>query len=394
MEIRRLTDAEFDANIALAEYAFLYKLSEEKKEERRARFADEPVWGAFEDGELCAKLALIPLEVYVHGRRVKMGGIGGVATWPEKRRKGMVTLLLRRALEEMKNQGQLLSYLHPFSVAFYRKYGWELFTDNKNYSIPVDKLPVRKNVPGRVVRNIREIEVLKSVYDRVIPRYNGAMTRSRSWWENRVMSGIPYTAVYYNEAGEPEAYVLYEIENRVWITEEIIWLNETARQGMWDFIVNHDSKLKEVQLKLPVDDPMSLLLSDPRVKQEIEPYFMGRIVDAEAFIRAYPFAEADAPSRFILQIEDRDAPWNEGVWRWTISPDGQGKLEPVHTPGDTGHEAEERISVSIGILTAMLLGYRRPPDLQRFGLMETSEAVAKKLDVLIPARTPYLPDYF
>jgi len=394
MEIRRLTDREFDANIELAEYAFLYKLSEERKEERRARFGDEPVWGAFEDGELSAKLALLPLEVYVHGRTIKMGGIGGVATWPEKRRKGMVTLLLRRALEEMKNQGQLLSYLHPFSVAFYRKYGWELFTDNKNYSIPVDKLPSRKNVPGRVVREVRDIAVLKSVYDRAITRYNGAMTRSGNWWENRVMSGIPYTAVYYNETGEPEAYVLYAIEDKVWITEEMFWLNETARQGLWDFIGNHDSKLKEVRLKLPADDPLSLLLPDPMVKQEIEPYFMGRIVDAAAFVRAYPFAGLGTDSRFSLKIEDRDAPWNEGTWVWSISPDGTGELESVRTPADARKEAEAEISVSIGLLTAMLLGYRRPSDLRRFGLLEASEAAAERLDALIPARTPYLPDYF
>ncbi|MEJ8305104.1 GNAT family N-acetyltransferase [Saccharibacillus sacchari] len=394
MEIRRLTDQDFDDNVALAEYAFLYTLSDQQKEERRKRFGDEIVWGAFEGQELCAKLALMPLEVYVHEKKLKMGGIGGVATWPEKRRKDMVTLLLRRALEEMKNQGQLLSYLHPFSVAFYRKYGWEIFTDNKNYSIPVDKLPARQNVPGRVVREVRDISVLKSVYDRVITRYNGAMTRSGNWWKNRVMSGIPYTAVYYNEIGEPEAYVLYAIEEKVWITEEMFWLNETARQGLWDFIGNHDSKLKEVRLKLPADDPLSLLLPDPMVKQEIEPYFMGRIVDAAVFVREYPFAGLGTHSRFSLKIEDRDAPWNEGTWVWSISPDGTGDLESVRTPADAENEAGNGLSVSIGLLTAMLLGYRRPSDLRRFGLLEASEATAERLDALIPARTPYLPDYF
>ncbi|GGO06909.1 GNAT family N-acetyltransferase [Saccharibacillus kuerlensis] len=399
MEIKRLTDQDFDANIELAEYAFLYKLSAEQKEERRTRFADEPVWGVFENGELCAKLALLPLEVYIHGQQIKMGGIAGVSTWPEKRRQGMVSRLLRRALEEMKEQGQLLSYLHPFSVAFYRKYGWELFTENKNISIPVDKLPARKNVPGRVVREVRDIDVLKSIYDRAVVRYNGAMARSGSWWKNRIMNDISYTAVYYNEAGEAEAYVLYEIENRLWITEEIFWLNETARQGLWDFIINHDSKLKEVQLKLPVDDPMPLLLSNPMVKQEIEPYFMGRIVDAAEFIKAYPFAQIGSSSRFALRIEDRDAPWNEGTWIWTVSPEGEGKLEAVKQNDESNSEGieqlgDQEISVPIGILTSMLLGYRRPSDLQRFGLLNTSEVLAEQLDALIPTRTPYLPDYF
>ncbi len=394
MEIRRLTAREFDANIALAEYAFLYKLSEQQKEERRSRFESEHVWGVFEGDELCAKLALFPLEVYVHGRKVRMGGIGGVSTWPEKRRQGMVSKLLRRALEEMRADGQLLSYLHPFSIPFYRKYGWELFTDNKNYSIPVEKLPARRGVPGRVVREIRDIEVLASIYERAIVSYNGAMVRTRSWWEQRVMNGIPYTAVYYNEAGEAEGYVLYAIENRVWVTEEIFWINETARLGLWDFIINHDSKLKEVRFKLPADDPLSLLLPNPMVKQELEPYFMARIVDAVEFVKTYPFAETGTSSSFALRIEDRDAPWNEGTWTWKVAPDGTGELEPSQALDQGASEESPTISAPIGILTAMLLGYHRPTALQRCGLLETSETAAERLDALIPVRTPYLPDYF
>lgn len=393
MEIRRLTDQDFDVNIALAEYAFLYTLSEQQKEERRKRFGDEAVWGAFDGPELCAKLALMPLEVYVHGKKIKMGGIGGVATWPEKRRQGMVSQLLRRSLEEMKKEGQLLSYLHPFSVAFYRKYGWELFTDNKNYTIPVEKLPVRKSVPGRVVREVRDIDTLKSVYDRAVIRYNGPVVRTLKWWEQRVMNGIPYTAVYYNEADEPEAYVLYAIEERKWITEEIFWINDTARQGLWNFIINHDSKLKEVQMKLPVDDPLSLLLPDPMVKQEIEPFFMARIVDAVKFVEAYPFAESARDHRFVLHIEDRDAPWNEGDREWKISGSGVGGLEKVDSAEGLRADAAN-IRISIGILTAMLLGYRRPSELQRIGLLETSEETAHLLDTLIPARIPYMADYF
>lgn len=393
MDIRRLTEQDFDANIALAEYAFLYTLSDNQKEERRKRFGDESVWGVFEGPELCAKLALMPLEVYVHGKKIKMGGIGGVATWPEKRRQGMVSQLLRRSLEEMKAEGQLLSYLHPFSVAFYRKYGWELFTDNKKYTIPVEKLPVRKNVPGRVVREVRDIETLKSVYDRAIVRYNGSVVRSRKWWEQRVMNGIAYTAVYYNEANEAEAYVLYAIEDRKWITEEIFWMNETARQGLWDFIVNHDSKLKEVQMKLPVDDPLPLLLPDPIVKQELEPFFMARIVDAVKFVEAYPFAGSAGDYRLALYIEDRDAPWNEGNWEWKVSRSGVGGLEKVDSAEGLRADAAN-IRISIGILTAMLLGYRRPSELQRIGLLEASEETARLLDMLIPARTSYMADYF
>lgn len=207
------------------------------------------------------------------------------------------------------------------------------------------------------------------------------------------MNGIAYTAVYYNEANEAEAYVLYAIEDRKWITEEIFWMNETARQGLWDFIVNHDSKLKEVQMKLPVDDPLPLLLPDPIVKQELEPFFMARIVDAVKFVEAYPFAGSAGDYRLALYIEDRDAPWNEGNWEWKVSRSGVGGLEKVDSAEGLRADAAN-IRISIGILTAMLLGYRRPSEFQRIGLLEASEETARLLDMLIPARTPYMADYF
>ncbi|MDO3413391.1 GNAT family N-acetyltransferase [Saccharibacillus sp. CPCC 101409] len=395
MEIRRITEQEFESSLELSQYAFLYKIGEREKELRRLNFADEPVWGVFEENELCAQLMLLPFEVYIHGRRIEMGGIASVSTWPEKRRQGMVSELLRRALEEMKDHGQLLSYLHPFSVSFYRKYGWELFTDYRKYSIPVDKLPSRQEVPGRVVRGIRDIDVMKTVYDQAITKYNGPLTRSGTWWEQRVLGPAPYTAVYYSASNEPQGYVLYAIEDGRWITREMFWLNEEARQGLWTFIGNHDSRIKEVRWNAPADDPLSLLLDDPLVKQEAEPYFMARIVDAAAFVSSYPFvATGEEKQAWTLRIEDRDAPWNAGFWNLTVQPGGQASLESLPLPSGGDEELVADICIDIGILTSMLLGYRRPVLLQAYGLIETSPQIAAVLERLIPYGTCFLADHF
>ncbi|MCQ4086308.1 enhanced intracellular survival protein Eis [Saccharibacillus sp. JS10] len=393
MEIRRLNQQDFDAYIALDEYAFLYKVSEKDKEEDRRNFDKEKVIGAFENEELSAKLVLLPFEVYIHGQVMQMGGIGGVATWPEKRRQGMVSQLLRQGLEEMKGQGQLISYLYPFSVGFYRKYGWELFTDNKKYQIPVEKLPPLKNVPGRVVREVRDIEVLKSIYDRAIVRFNGAVVRSEEWWTKRVLKRATYTAVYYNEAKEPEAYVMYKIENEKWMTKEMFWINETARQGIWDFIVNHDSRITEVQMNTPVDDPFYLLLPDPIVKQEIQPNCMARVVDVVPFVEQYPFVQTGTEHAFTVHIQDPHAPWNDGLWNWQISREGIGRLEKLES-GEHGLSEATDVTLSIGTLTAILLGYRRPAELQQIGLLETSEDTAQLLNQVIPVRTPFIVDFF
>ncbi len=52
-----------------------------------------------------------------------MGGVAGVATYPEYRRSGYVKELLQHSLQTMKKDGYTVSMLHPFAVSFYRKYG-------------------------------------------------------------------------------------------------------------------------------------------------------------------------------------------------------------------------------------------------------------------------------
>lgn len=111
MEIRQLHPEEFDDSMNLSEYAFQYKLPSGKRAEAKERFKPERVWGAFEEGNLEAKLTLLPLQVYIQGRVVPMGGIAGVATWPENRRQGHVAKLLTHTLETMNKAGQTITYI-------------------------------------------------------------------------------------------------------------------------------------------------------------------------------------------------------------------------------------------------------------------------------------------
>jgi predicted acetyltransferase len=135
--IKNIENEYIGESLKLSEFAFQYELSAEERAERLARFKPELNWGYFVDGELAAKLIILPLTIGLNGRSFTMGGIAGVATWPEYRRHGMVKQLLMHALEQMREQGQTISCLHPFEFSFYRKFGWETYTDYKRYEIPL-----------------------------------------------------------------------------------------------------------------------------------------------------------------------------------------------------------------------------------------------------------------
>ncbi|ANS75871.1 acetyltransferase [Paenibacillus yonginensis] len=422
MEIRQLTIDEFDPSTDLAEYAFGYQLTAEERERRRARFKPEQVWGAWEGEELQARLILLPLELYIQGTRIPMGGIAGVCTWPEHRRKGLVNQLLQQALKVMKEQGQMLSCLHPFLIPFYRRFGWEVYTEYKKYTIPVPALGVtgKFQASGFVKRGVRDLSTLAPLYERFAERYNGTLVRSREWWEHSVFDDELLTAVYYSEAGKPEGYLLYKISGEELTVDEFVYGNETARRGLWEFLNQHDSKVARVVVDhVPSDDLLPYLLNDPRCKQETRPYFMARIVDVQAFVERYKFEPSpgtDRETAVRLSLQDEFAAWNDGEWELRIGPDGQGRVTPATAKPEseeTGTEADFAaaakgvvadsaeegsaaavVSCDIQSLAAMLLGYKRPRELYLAERIGGSQAGIALLERVIPQRGTALMDFF
>lgn len=391
MELRQLKAEEYEQSISLSEYAFQYTLTPEQKEERKERFKPEQFWGIFEEGKLQAKLTILPLKVYLQGKVLPMGGIAGVATWPENRRKGHVSKLLTQALKVMKDERQTLSFLHPFSIPFYRKYGWELYAEYKNYLISSKQFPTKLEYPGKVVRDDKDISILNKMYQSFASRYQGTLVRDEEWWKYSVLDNTKHSAVYYSSDGEPQGYVLYELKDKVLVCDEFVFLNEEARGALWTFFSNHDSRIEQVKLTMvPGNDDLPYMLPDPRVTQEVIPYFMGRIVDVESFLQQYTF-ETGYRSELTIQIEDSAAPWNAGLWNISIDEQGLAKLtklngEKEKTPPD--------LIADIQVWTALFLGYKRPEQLFIIQKLKGLPQKGKELENLIPKAQTLLMDFF
>ncbi|MDP1513264.1 GNAT family N-acetyltransferase [Paenibacillus sp. CMAA1739] len=395
MEIRQLQRDEFEAAIELSQYAFQFIMSPEDLEKAKKKFKPEQTWGIFDGHNLNAKLTLLPLQVYIHGQVFDMGGIAGVATWPEKRREGMVSRLLTHALEEMRSAGQSLSFLHPFSFAFYRKFGWETYTEYKKYVIPIDKFPAKFKTEGTVKRDVKNISELDQVYQSYASRYNGTLVRDKAWWQKRILNENYRTAVYYTDAGNPQGYALYKIEDKQLNCDELVYENETARRALWTYFANHDSMITQGKfIYVPADDNLPYLLDDPRIQQETVPYFMGRIVDAVAFVQRYPFEQSGEETSLTLQLTDQYAPWNEGVWRLTITAEGHGHLDRVDTSNLSDNATEADLEMGIQSLTTLLLGYQQANDLYKWGRIKGNSKSVAALKRVIPIKQTFLLDFF
>ncbi|WP_456277366.1 GNAT family N-acetyltransferase [Bacillus sp. AK128] len=381
-EIRKLTEDDFRESLELSQYAFQYKVAEADLPKRKESFTTHEVWAEFENGVLTSKLHIIPLEIFLGNQPISMGGIAGVATWPEYRRNGSVSRLISQSLQSMKENGQSISFLHPFDFHFYRRFGWEFCFSQKKVTVEKKDLHFMKLTTGKVSRlsNLENLSVINEIYEGFAKKYNGMLKRSLTWWKNNVYSPDYQFVVYTNSENTPTGYLLYKNAEKLLDVQEFIYVDEEARSGLWNFICQHDSMVDKVEMMLTEDDQLPFLLKNPKVKIEVVPYFMARIVDVQAFLSQYPIAKQE--SEIVLHITDEHAEWN------TISLKLANGLVTQADPEENG------LSVDVQALTAALLGAQKLQFLYEAGFIQGEASDIALFEQLMPNRTTSLIDFF
>ena len=346
------------------------------------------VWGWFDGDKLISQVAVYPMKVRIFNRTYDMGGLTGVGTYPEYANQGLMHKLLNQALKNMKNNHQTISYLFPYSIPYYRRKGWEIISDKITFEINDYQLPKRKKVHGEVVRVDVEGQEVKDAYNRFAIQTHGALLRDDLAWNEYLLwdSDDLMAAVYYNEHNMPDGYVLYWIKEEVFHIKDMIFINEEARSGLWNFISAHFSMITKVIGNTYTDEPLAFLLEDADIKESISPYFMARIVDLEQFIAQYPFKPDTLEREWIFTMDDPLLDCNQGTFKLTISKDGKGTIVRVAT------KTTDRIDIQT--MTTMLLGYKRPDYLYKIGRLVCSEETLDMLEDAIEQQTPYFSDYF
>jgi predicted acetyltransferase len=391
--IRLVQEDEFDIYADLMQKAFTVQYSEKQMADLRTRFCPGQVWGYFLDGILAAASTILPLQVYVEEKVFTMGGIAFVANYPEYRRQGMIGTLLTHCLQVMKDNGQTISLLNPFLFSFYRKYGWEYFSEHIVYHLKVSDLPKFPDTKGVVRRKkAGELQEAAEIYDSFAKRYNGMVVRSVSWWQKHVLKKTPGDiVVYYNEANIPRGYLLYTFrEDKMMCIHDLVGLDEDAQRGLWKFICNHDSTIREgVMFRAPIDDRFVFKLNNPLVNRKIETSFMVRIVDVLAFMQQYPWNKGQVGNQYILHVTDQYAPWNCGTFE--LSGDEYGRITVT---AKVDGKAEEGLQCDIQTLSTMLIGCQRPSQLYNVGKLTGKQSEVDRWESLVTAKNTYMMDLF
>ncbi len=397
--MRELTEADLEQFNDLLRYAFQVTTDELVKsgwEDDEIKYAKTPVLksayvlGWFYKGTLASMVVVYPMRVNIYDEIYEMGGITGVATYPEYAGRGLIHSLMKHALRHMRENGQSISFLYPYSIPFYRKQGWEIASDKITYTIKDTQLPKMRPVAGMVKRVDLDDEDLRNVHQYFTMQRHGALIRGQLEWEEywRWDNEDMVAAVYYNDKNKPLGYVVYYIENEIFYIKELVYLNNEANYGLWNYISAHFSMIEQVKGFNYTGEPMAFLFEDSEIVETIEPYIMARIVDVREFLMRYPFQMLQKDFRLHFKVEDPVVPWNNGNFL-VYWEDEEVVCERVEE-----NDSVNVVELNIQTLTTMLMGYKRPTFLYNHARLKTEYYMVHLLERLIPVEKPYFSDYF
>lgn len=368
--------------------------NEEIKRSKYPILQNASVLGWFDRQKLISQIALYPMQMNIYNRIYAMGGITGVATYPEYSGIGLMADLMREILKMMRENKQSISCLYPYSIPYYRSRGWEIVSDKMSFVIKDNQFPKPPQVGGMMQRVTEDNPDLKALHNEFAAKTHGCLVRDTLAWNEYWRWDVEDTivAIYYDESDKPTGYIVYLLENDIFKIKEMIYLNEEARYGLWGYINAHQSMFDSIEGANFSNHNLAFLLEDGHIKESIQPYIMARIVDVEQFLAQYPFELLKSNMCLRFSVSDPLLEWNNRDFILNFKG-GELFLEVVASGGKQ-NLGEYHIKLDIQTLVTMLLGYKRPLYLRSINRLQASDESIDKLEEILPEGKAYFSDYF
>ena len=356
--------------------------------------------GVFDGPRLVACTIIGTLTLAWGEADVPMGGIGGVACTADQRGRGHVGRLLAESLRVMRDAGQYLSGLYPFSFAFYRRHGWDWVGEQRQYSVPTSEL--KAGPEGRLLtmyEGMDALEIVRPVYETFARRYFGMGLRREAapgdaapdWWKRALDhrdGRTTYVQVYTDSStGAAEGYLTFRYPSGDGAGEVGDFFANTpaAYRGLLSVLHYYAVQVEKITFSAPMDDPLPLHVMHWDLETKIRPLFMGRVVNVAAALTALR-PDADLSDRLVLSIADAQCDWNNQAFAVTLDA-GQVTVAPTQeAPG---------VSLDIQTLSQAYWGQPSLDFLRSAGrVVVAGEGQYALLSRLLPPRICFLRDFF
>lgn len=308
MEIRRILPSEAHQHYRVSSASFIWNYEQGKE-----TFPEnDPIIGAFDDGELIAEAECMYRKSYYFGNLIEAVGIGGVASLPNERRKGAVAKIFDHLEEQCAKDDITIGILHAFSFSYYRKFGYEQAMRHAGMTVPFEYTShIPRSSDVRLYEgDENDTKQLLNVYNNVALSKNLMFRRDSTDGYESIYSKEPfkdckYTYIY-PKHGVAQGYVTFEVkrsERKVNINE-IMFDSKDSLLALLGFLRNYDGITRELVFgTLPLNSPLFEIFGEyNKMGLTLGTGEAVRIYDVEKILRLnkYPADEGS----FRLRIND------------------------------------------------------------------------------------------
>ncbi len=346
------------------------------------------------DNQIISYLQMIPKKIWIGGRCHEFGGVGGVCTLPEHRKKGYAGRMMQEIINYMFRSGYYLSGLYAVQPAYYRKFGYALLAnDLSQCRIGPDNLPAYEE--KRWVRNASgdDLVGISKVYEACNQGGSCWVERDAHAW-TEIMRRIDRACVF--DRGGISAYLLMRsgeekkeadgVPVRKTVIREAASLSLAATRGLLGFLSGLSGDSESLDYTCGLNDAFGKEIVSYGGKMTIgNTDFMFRLTDvATAMEKAEINAGLGEEEFSIVLSSDPVVKANEGKY---LVRTGRGRLVVERTQHATG----EPVKVDIEALSEMYCGYRDAARLRSLGRLEcSSDRLMEILTVAFPRRFPFM----
>ena len=301
----------------------------------RGRFSEENIssidrptyrWerslGAFDDGVVVGTAHSYGYELIVPGGKLPFAGVGWVSVRPTHRRRGILTALMKRQLQDAYERGETLATLGTSESIIYGRYGYGIGAMKENWRIErkhtAFEVPVEPSGTTAFVSPSEMREIFPNVYERVAADSPGmAASRPEFVWDTWVADYKPLrrgsSAAYYvtyEQNGQVDGYVCYRTAGNTLIVRELLAASDAAYAALWQFCFGVDLKTEIDAPGRAVDEQLVWMLADPRRLERTKTDGMWlRLVDVKTALSGRRYAQN---GRLVIEVQDPVCAWNEG----------------------------------------------------------------------------------
>ncbi|MEU8599591.1 GNAT family N-acetyltransferase [Streptomyces parvulus] len=297
--------------------------------------------GVREDGDWVGTAGAFDFRLTVPGgAAVAAAGVTMVSVAATHRRRGVLTSMMRRQLDDVRSWGEAVAVLTASEPAIYGRFGYGAATFQVNAEIDTDR--VRLSVPPGTddvhlayAAPADVLDACEAVFARQVPGRPGMLARRPGWDRLALLDpekdrdgASPLQCVVARRDGEVTGYARFRVRpdwepagpRGTVVLDELAGLDAATEAALWRFLFDVDLTSTLTARGRPVDEAWQYQVSDiRRCRPALRDALYVRLVEVGAALAARTYR---APVDVVFEVEDVFCPWNEG--RWRLSGDAKG----------------------------------------------------------------------